>query len=101
MEDLQSSNHAAAFLSRRIDLLPRETLELLRVGAVLGKEFNLELAALLTDQDFSRAIAASTEAEKRHLVWSQPGASRCTFVHDRIRETLKLCVEKTLAAESA
>jgi signal transduction histidine kinase/serine/threonine protein kinase/tetratricopeptide (TPR) repeat protein/ActR/RegA family two-component response regulator len=88
MEDLQSSNHAAAFLSRRIDLLPRETLELLSVGAVLGKEFNLELAALLTDQDFSRAIAASTEAEKRHLVWSQPGASRCTFVHDRIRETL-------------
>ena len=47
MADVQSSRHAAAFLVRRIEGLPQDVLKLLSAGAVLGKEFNLELAATL------------------------------------------------------
>jgi hypothetical protein len=38
MNDVQSSRHAASLLARRIEWLPAETLKLLSVGAVLGKE---------------------------------------------------------------
>jgi hypothetical protein len=58
MADVQSSRHAATFLARRIQLLPPPTLHLLSASAVLGKEFDLELAAALTEQAQAEALAA-------------------------------------------
>jgi signal transduction histidine kinase/DNA-binding response OmpR family regulator/tetratricopeptide (TPR) repeat protein len=84
--DLQSSNHAASVLSRRVDLLPRPALMLLTVGAVLGKEFSFETAIELSEQRPSDALAASDVARQRHLIWLRPDVSSCVFVHDRIRE---------------
>ena len=83
--DLQSSRHAAAFLSRRIDLLPPETARLLTVGAVLGKEFDLEAAAALAGQPDGDALAALEEARRRQLVWVKQETARFLFVHDRLR----------------
>src|SRR5690606_18706865 len=40
----QSSNRAASLLTRRVELLDRAALELLSVGAVLGKEFDVGMA---------------------------------------------------------
>src|SRR5207248_454794 len=56
MAAVQSSRHAAAFLARRIELLPEATLKLLSVGAVLGKEFDLFTAAKLAGQSSGQAI---------------------------------------------
>ena len=56
MADLQSSRHAAAFLARRIELLPEATIKLLSVGAVLGKEFDLFTASKLARQTSAQAI---------------------------------------------
>ncbi|NUQ64401.1 MAG: AAA family ATPase, partial [Pirellulales bacterium] len=47
LANLQSSTRAAGFLSQRIDLLPQDSVDLLTIGAVLGKEFDLGLAARL------------------------------------------------------
>ena len=88
MADLQSSGHAASFLSRRVEVLPARTLELLLVGAVLGKEFDVDIAAQLAEQAPARAIAAADEARRRHLVWLRPDGSRYVFVHDKIRAVL-------------
>ena len=88
MADLQSSSHAAALLSRRIELLPKRTIELLSVGAVLGKEFDLSIAAKLARQAPSQAIGALDEARRRHLAWLRPDGSRCVIVHDKIRSAL-------------
>src|SRR5205823_1639374 len=71
MADVQSSRHAAAFLARRIELLPAASVKLLSVGAVLGKEFDLFTAAKLAQQTASEAIAAFQEACRRHIVWSK------------------------------
>ena len=88
MADVQSSRHAAAFLARRIELLPETTIKLLSVGAVLGKEFDLFTASKLARQTSAQAIAALHEAQQRHIVWSKATDDRCAFIHDKLRQTL-------------
>jgi two-component system sensor kinase len=88
MAECRSSNRAALFLSRRIDMLSHDTRELLSAGAVLGREFELDLAAELTGFADLRQIEALDEARRRHLVWLRPDDSTCVFIHDKIRETL-------------
>jgi signal transduction histidine kinase/CheY-like chemotaxis protein/tetratricopeptide (TPR) repeat protein len=88
LADIQSSRHAAAFLARRLELLPPPALRLLSVAAVLGKEFDLPLAAVLADQTPAEAIAALDEARRRHIVWQRPPDGRSAFIHDKLRQTL-------------
>jgi two-component system sensor kinase len=88
MEEVQSARYAAAFLARRIDLLPAGTTRLLSVGAVLGMEFDLDSAATLSGQPAAEAVAALDEARRRHLVWAKAQGTLCVFVHSKIRETL-------------
>ena len=88
MGDVQSSERAATFLARRLELLPPDTLHLLSTGAVLGKEFELEIAATLACQSSKAAVEALQVARQRHLIWMRPDTSRCVFVHDKIRSTL-------------
>ena len=88
MADVQSSRHAAAFLARRIELLPQTTITLLSVGAVLGKEFDLFTASKLAQQTPEQAIAALHEAQQRHIVWAKAADGRCVFIHDKLRQTL-------------
>jgi two-component system sensor kinase len=80
--------HAAAFLARRIELLPESTVKLLSVGAVLGKEFDLFTAAKLAEQDWAQAISALDEARHRHIVWRKVQDNHCVFIHDKLRQTL-------------
>ncbi len=88
MADVSSSDHAANFLTRRLELLPPEAIELMTTGAVLGKEFQLDIALQLARQEPSLAIAALDEARQRRLVWMRPDGTRCVFVHDKIRSAL-------------
>jgi len=88
MADVSSSSRAATFLTRRLDLLPGRTIGLLSAGAVLGKEFDLEIVSELAGQTSSEAIGALNEARQRCLVWLGPDGTRCIFVHDKIRAAL-------------
>ncbi|MGE5756041.1 MAG: ATP-binding protein, partial [Planctomycetaceae bacterium] len=88
LDDVRSSRHAAAFLGRRLDLLPGEALRFLSVGAVLGREFELDLAASLADQTPLQAVTALQEARRRQIVWAEAEQTRCAFVHDKLREAL-------------
>ena len=86
--EFQSSSQAATFLARRLEILPEETLRLLSRGAVLGKEFELNIAADLADQTPEQAITALDVARQRRLVWLRPDGSHCVLVHDKIRSAL-------------
>src|SRR5262249_42369523 len=68
--------------------LPEDTLRLLANGAVLGREFELNIAAELTGQSPAQSIAALDVARQRRLVWMRPDGSHCVFVHDKIRSAL-------------
>ena len=67
---------------------PKKPLRLLSHGAVLGKEFELNIAAELADQSPAQAITALDVARQRRLVWLRPDGSHCVFVHDKIRSAL-------------
>ncbi len=85
---VRSSSRAATVLAHRISLLNEETRRLLAVGAVLGKEFEVSVAAALAGVEPVDVGRAVREASRRHLTWSMDGGGRCLFVHDKIRETL-------------
>ncbi len=88
LDEVQSCQRAATFLARCLELLPPDTLQLLSTGAVIGKEFSLDIAASLARQTPQQALAALQIARQRHLVWVRSDASRCVFVHDKVRSTL-------------
>jgi two-component system sensor kinase len=88
MAEAQSSRRAAAFLAQRLDKLSSSALQLLSVGAVLGKSFELKLAADLADHSSAEAMAGVTDARRRRLVWLDAANGRCMFVHDRVREAI-------------
>ena len=88
LADVQTSRQAAIFLTRRLELLAPATVELLSVGAVLGKEFDLHLATELCRQDPAEAEAGLAEASRRSIVWVDEAAGRARLLHDKLREAL-------------
>ncbi|WP_235217020.1 protein kinase domain-containing protein [Archangium violaceum] len=87
MAHVRSSRQAASFLVRRLKLLPPESLRLLSVGAVLGKNFDLERVASLSGTTRERVVAGLVEPRRRHMLW-EGTSGRYTFVHDKLREAL-------------
>ncbi|HEV2070362.1 MAG TPA: PAS domain S-box protein, partial [Acidimicrobiales bacterium] len=85
---VQTSRRAALFLVRRLELLAGPTLELLSVGAVLGKEFGVGLAAELCGQGTHDVSAGLAEASRRRIVWVDDQTDRASFFHDKLREAL-------------
>jgi signal transduction histidine kinase/tetratricopeptide (TPR) repeat protein len=86
LETAQSSREAAAFLSTRLALLDEDVLELVGAGAVLGKEFEVDVAAELVGVDTSSAVQALHGLRSRHLLWLDTDGLTATFVHDKVRE---------------
>lgn len=84
----RSSRRAALFLTRRLELLPETTREILTIGAVLGREFDLDLASTLGGQPSEVVIPAIDGARRRQLIWTKAHGARCVFVHDKLRESL-------------
>jgi signal transduction histidine kinase/serine/threonine protein kinase/tetratricopeptide (TPR) repeat protein len=84
----QSSSEAATFLSRRLGLLGADSTKLLSAAAVLGKQFDIDAAAALAGLSGGAALAALVPARQRHIIWLDPTGAGCTFVHDKLRESL-------------
>lgn len=84
---LQSSRKAASFLIRRMELLSPATLDFLTGGAVIGKQFDIRLAAPLIEQTPAQALEAIAEASRCHILWMRD-ANVASFAHDKLREAL-------------
>ncbi|MEQ9407011.1 MAG: ATP-binding protein [Fuerstiella sp.] len=88
LRHLQMSGEAAEVLKQRLVRLPRNSRELLAVGAVLGKQFSVETAATLTGLPYDKAIEYLAEPRDNHLIWEKAADGNCLFVHDQIREAV-------------
>jgi signal transduction histidine kinase/tetratricopeptide (TPR) repeat protein len=88
IHDVRSSGEAAVFLLWRMERLPAHVLRLLSVGAVLGREFGVELAATLSGQSSAELLGALAEARRRYIVWIRDHGARLVFAHDKLREAL-------------
>ena len=86
-EEVQSTDKAGEFLGHRLTLLDPTTHLLLSAGAILGREFDFDVAMRMADLSPDLASGCVTESTDRHLIWRKR-ASRCVFTHDKIRETL-------------
>ena len=96
LTDVQAARRSATFLVRRLELLGPTALELLSVGAVLGKQFEIGMAvqiagsALEALDGAADVMAILEDARRRRLLWLDDGGDSCTFFHDKIRESLLL-----------
>ncbi len=88
MGGVQSSREAADFLARRLELLSDSAHKLLAAAAVLGKEFDLDVAAELARQRPAKAVSAIEEARRRDIVWERTLEPRHAFVHDKVRDAV-------------
>jgi signal transduction histidine kinase len=88
LRDVQLSQRAAVFLSRRIERLPAAVLSVLSVGAVLGREFELDLLGDLAEVPADEVDTALEEARQRQIVWVDPSRRRAAFLHDKLREAV-------------
>jgi diguanylate cyclase (GGDEF)-like protein/PAS domain S-box-containing protein len=87
-EDVQTSRRAALFLARRFEVLAPSARRLLTIGALLGKEFDLQLAISLSELGAPEVASAIEEARRRRILWVDISSDRCSFTHDKLRETL-------------
>lgn len=88
MADIRSSKAAACILARRIELLPPATMQVLAIGAALGRDFNPKLVANVAQVDRTQTEQALAQALERHLIWASPDGSEYKFVHEQIRTAL-------------
>ncbi|MGZ3455730.1 MAG: BREX system ATP-binding domain-containing protein [Polyangiales bacterium] len=88
MATAQASVRGASSLARRLERLPDSVLQLLSACAILGKTFDVALAADLIGRPIGDAMNDLLLARRRHLVWVDPHGDRFSFAHDRIRTRL-------------
>jgi len=86
--DVASSRHAGAVLAKRIELLSEATVTLLAAGAVVGKEFDLQIVCELAQMEHGQAVWALAQARERRLIWLRSDGASYVFVHDQIRASL-------------
>ena len=67
-------------------IITESTVNLLSVGAVLGKDFDLFTALKLAGQSPPK-LSPIRQAQQRHIVWAKAADERCAFIHDKLRQT--------------
>ncbi|HMO14383.1 MAG TPA: ATP-binding protein [Pirellulaceae bacterium] len=106
LDKLRSTTDAGEFLTRRLELLPPETIECLVCAAVLGNSFDTSFlnhfyffshrpkatdadTGEVTDTDLNRYVSGIlADAAAKNLIWLDLSQGRATFAHDRIRDWL-------------
>ncbi|MEM7475722.1 MAG: ATP-binding protein, partial [Planctomycetota bacterium] len=87
LKDFQASADSASILLKRLEFIDDDTADLLAVGAVIGKNFQLQIPVALTSVDAESAFAKISKVRAQGLVWSKPDGT-IAFVHDKIREAV-------------
>ena len=82
---IQAADDVAQVLLHRLKQLPDETLNLLSIAAIIGKEFDVQaVSEICNSPEFHEHVDLARE---KRLIWSRPFGVY-SFVHDKIRESL-------------
>ncbi len=85
--ELQIPQGVREVVGRRLDRLSEETNEALRVGAVIGRDFDRELVWRVAQQQPDQLMKAAEEATAERLV-TDLGDGHYSFAHALVRDTL-------------
>ncbi|MHB1533617.1 MAG: EAL domain-containing protein [Acidimicrobiales bacterium] len=85
---VQTSDRAADFLGRRLHLLSPGVLRLLVAGAVLGREFDVGFATVLSRLGPTAMVLGLDEARRKRILWLDEPGDIARFTHDKLREAL-------------
>ena len=88
MAAIHSTDRAEELLVASLGRLSPSARELVASAAVLGKEFDLNLAQSLSGLSEAEAQTAMEEARARRVLGSPTGPSRARFLHDKLREVV-------------
>lgn len=89
LHSLQMNGQSAEVLTRRLERLAPESLEILEVGAVLGRDFSLEAAASIAGISEIELFQRLEEPRRLHLLWVPANGGTCAFLHDQIRAAVQ------------
>ncbi|MCR9293464.1 MAG: ATP-binding protein [bacterium] len=87
LADFQAAGDSANVLLKRLQFVDHEASELLSIGAVVGKQFDVEIPLALTSIDAERVFQRLRKVRDQGLIWSKPDGT-VAFVHDKIREAV-------------
>jgi hemoglobin-like flavoprotein len=85
---LQLRHGVTEAIAQHVDMLSGDTQILLRAGAVLGRDFDLQVAGAMIGATPEAGAAAVHEAERGGIVRCHPATHAYTFVHALLREAL-------------
>jgi len=90
ISDLDVPHGVRLTIERRLSRLSETTREVLRLGAVAGRDFSLSLLKSIADVADLTIELAVEEAERAHLIagFSDEGFGQIGFVHELVRQTL-------------
>ena len=88
MKDVQSSSRAGNLLIRRLRNIDDETLQILKIGALLGKKFDYNFVAAIYGKQADEIENSLTLAVNKRLIWQSIKTSKYSFIHDKVREAL-------------
>ena len=77
-----------ALIRRRLAGLSARTTQLLRVAAVIGRDFDRRVISAASTPDPRQVGDSLAEAERAGVIVGRDGAGTYTFTHDLLRETL-------------
>jgi DNA-binding winged helix-turn-helix (wHTH) protein/hemoglobin-like flavoprotein len=85
---LQLRHGVTEAIAQHVDMLSGDAQRLLRAGAVLGRDFDLQVAGAMIGAPPEAAAAVIHEAERGGVVRRHPAAHAYAFVHALLREAL-------------
>lgn len=92
LQHLQMSGEAAEVMKQRLFLLSKESKDLLSIGAILGKDFPIEMVADLAEITAERVLELLVEPRRNCLIWERASGSICSFMHDLIQDAALQCL---------
>lgn len=88
LEDLDSSSQAPAFLRRRFEILKTEVVQFFKVAAILGKQFEMNLTAVVAGTSVDEAREFIKDGIYRAILKETGDGESYEFAHDKLREAL-------------
>lgn len=87
LEGFQAAGDSADILLKRLEFVDLDAMELMSIGAVIGKQFDIKISMELSGFSPEHTFSRIQLVRDQGLIWTRPDGT-VAFVHDKIREAV-------------